>query len=44
MQSLSTMFAAEAKMRFTIDIEPVPLSKVEEAWTRQEQSRIVFIP
>ena len=44
LQSLSTMFAAEAKMRFAIDIEPVPLSKVEEAWTRQEQGRIVFIP
>src|SRR6202789_1246593 len=42
--SLSTMFAAEGKVRFAIDIDPVPLSKVEEAWTRQEKSRIVFIP
>jgi hypothetical protein len=38
------MFAAEGKVRFAIDIDPVPLSKVEEAWTRQEKSRIVFIP
>jgi NADPH:quinone reductase-like Zn-dependent oxidoreductase len=44
LQSLSTMFAAESKVRFAIDIDPVPLSKVEEAWTRKEESRIVFIP
>jgi hypothetical protein len=44
LQSLSTMFAAQAKVPFAIDIDPVPLSKVEEAWTRQEASRIVFIP
>lgn len=44
LQSLSTMFAAESKMRFAIDIDPVPLSKVEEAWTRREGNRIVFIP
>src|SRR6202522_181908 len=44
LHSLSTMFAAESKVRFAIDIDPVPLSKVEEAWTRQEKSRIVFIP
>jgi NADPH:quinone reductase-like Zn-dependent oxidoreductase len=44
LQSLSSMFAAESKMRFAIDVEPVPLSKVEEAWTRKEESRIVFIP
>ena len=36
LQSLSTMFAAEAKVRFAIDIDPVPLSEVEEAWTRKE--------
>ena len=44
LQSLSTMFSAESKMRFAIDIDPVPLSKVEEAWTRKEENRIVFIP
>jgi NADPH:quinone reductase-like Zn-dependent oxidoreductase len=44
LQSLSIMFAAAAKSQFAIDVDPVPLSKVEEAWTRQEESRIVFIP
>jgi NADPH:quinone reductase-like Zn-dependent oxidoreductase len=44
LQSLSTMFAAESKVRFAIDVDPVPLSKVEEAWTRKEESRIVFTP
>ena len=44
LQSLSTMFAAQSKVHFAIDIDPVPLSKVEEAWTRKEESRIVFIP
>jgi NADPH:quinone reductase-like Zn-dependent oxidoreductase len=44
LQSLTTMFAAESKMRFAIDIDPVPLSQVEKAWTRKEGSRIVFIP
>jgi NADPH:quinone reductase-like Zn-dependent oxidoreductase len=44
LQSLSAMFAAESKMRFAIDTDPVPLSKVEEAWTRKEENRIVFIP
>jgi NADPH:quinone reductase-like Zn-dependent oxidoreductase len=44
MQALSTMFAAESKVRFAIDIDPVPLSQVEKAWTRKEGSRIVFIP
>jgi NADPH:quinone reductase-like Zn-dependent oxidoreductase len=44
LQSLSTMFAAQSKVRFAIDINPVPLSKVEEAWTRKEENRIVFIP
>jgi NADPH:quinone reductase-like Zn-dependent oxidoreductase len=44
LQSLTTMFAAASKLRFAIDIDPVPLSEVEEAWTRKEESRIVFIP
>lgn len=44
LQSLTTMFAAGSRVRFAIDIDPVPLSKVEEAWTRMEESRIVFIP
>ena len=44
LQSLRTMFAAESKVRFAIDIDPVPLSEVEEAWTRKEENRIVFIP
>jgi NADPH:quinone reductase-like Zn-dependent oxidoreductase len=44
LQSLSTMFAAQSKMRFAIDIDQVPLSQVEEGWTRKEQNRIVFIP
>ena len=33
LQSITTMFAAESRVRFAIDIEPVPLAKVE-AWTR----------
>jgi NADPH:quinone reductase-like Zn-dependent oxidoreductase len=45
LQSLTTMFAAESKVRFAIDIDPVPLSKVEEAWIRKgDDRRIVFIP
>ncbi len=44
LQSLSTMFAAASRMRFAIDIDPVPLSQVEQGWTRKEQNRIVFIP
>jgi hypothetical protein len=45
LQSITTMFAAESKVRFAIDIDPVPLAKVEEAWTRQDdQHRIVFLP
>ena len=44
LQSLTTMFAAESKMRFAIDIDQVPLSKVEEAWARKEGNRIVFTP
>jgi NADPH:quinone reductase-like Zn-dependent oxidoreductase len=45
LQSLSTMFAAEPKVRFAIDIDPVPLARVEEAWTRKgDERRIVFMP
>jgi NADPH:quinone reductase-like Zn-dependent oxidoreductase len=45
LQSLTTMFAAESKVRFAIDVDPVPLSKVEDAWTRKDDDRrIVFIP
>jgi NADPH:quinone reductase-like Zn-dependent oxidoreductase len=45
LQSLTTMFTAESKMRFAIDIDRVPLSNVEEAWTRKgDDRRIVFIP
>jgi NADPH:quinone reductase-like Zn-dependent oxidoreductase len=45
LQSLTAMFAAESKVRFAIDIDPVPLSKVEEAFTRKgDDRRIVLIP
>ena len=44
LQSLSVMFAAVSKVQFAIDIDPVPLKKVEEAWTRKDERRIVFIP
>ena len=45
LESLSTMFAAAAKVPFAIDIDPVPLANVEEAWNRKgEERRIVFIP
>jgi NADPH:quinone reductase-like Zn-dependent oxidoreductase len=45
LQSLSTMFAATARVRFKIDIDSVPLSRVEEAWVRKDDGRrIVFIP
>jgi hypothetical protein len=45
LQSITTMFAAESKVRFSIDLDPVPLAKVEEAWTRQvDQHRIRFLP
>jgi NADPH:quinone reductase-like Zn-dependent oxidoreductase len=44
LQSLRTMFAATAKVQFEIDIERVPLAKVEEAWTRKgDDRRIVFL-
>jgi len=44
LQSLRAMFAAASAVQFAIDIEPVPLAQVEEAWTRKEERRIVFIP
>ena len=39
LQSLSAMFAAVSKVHFAIDIDPVPLAKVEEAWTRKDDGR-----
>jgi NADPH:quinone reductase-like Zn-dependent oxidoreductase len=45
LQSLTSMFAAVTKRHFAIDINPVPLAKVEEAWTwKDDGRRIVFIP
>jgi NADPH:quinone reductase-like Zn-dependent oxidoreductase len=45
LQSLETMFAATSKVDFAIDIDRVPLAKVEEAWTRKDdERRIVFVP
>jgi NADPH2:quinone reductase len=45
LQSLSTMFTAAARAPFAIDIDPVPLANVEEAWNRKgDERRIVFIP
>jgi NADPH:quinone reductase-like Zn-dependent oxidoreductase len=45
LQSLRTMFAATAKVQFEIDIDRVPLAKVEEAWTRKgDERRLVFVP
>jgi len=44
LESLSAMFAAESKAPFAIDIDRVPLAKVEEAWMRKDERRIVFIP
>ncbi|MGC2404101.1 MAG: zinc-binding dehydrogenase [Acidobacteriaceae bacterium] len=44
LQSLRAMFAAASAVQFAIDIEPLPLAQVEEAWTRQDERRIVFIP
>ncbi len=44
-QSLTTMFAAVSKVRFAIDIQAVPLARVEEAWTwKDDGRRMVFIP
>ena len=45
LQALTTMYAAESRVRFAIDINPLPLAKVEEAWNRTgDERRIVFIP
>src|SRR5580704_10672313 len=45
LQSLTRMFAAVTKVHFAIEIHPVPLAKVEEAWTwKDDGRRIVFIP
>jgi NADPH:quinone reductase-like Zn-dependent oxidoreductase len=45
LRSLSMMFAATAHVPFAIDIDPVPLNRVEEAWIRKgEDRRIVFHP
>jgi NADPH:quinone reductase-like Zn-dependent oxidoreductase len=45
LQSLTRMFAAVTETHFAIDIDKVPLARVEEAWTRKEDGRrIVFIP
>jgi NADPH:quinone reductase-like Zn-dependent oxidoreductase len=44
LQSLRAMFAAASAVQFAIDIDPVPLAQVEEAWTRKEERRIVFTP
>jgi NADPH:quinone reductase-like Zn-dependent oxidoreductase len=44
LQSLRAMFAAASAVQFPIEVEPVPLSEVEEAWSRREDRRIVFIP
>jgi NADPH:quinone reductase-like Zn-dependent oxidoreductase len=45
LQSLNAMFAAASAVQFAIDIDPVPLAKVEEAWSRKgDERRIVFIP
>jgi NADPH:quinone reductase-like Zn-dependent oxidoreductase len=45
LQSLTRMFAAISKVHFAIDVNPVPLAKVEEAWTwKDDGRRIVFIP
>jgi NADPH:quinone reductase-like Zn-dependent oxidoreductase len=45
LQSLRTMFAATVEVPFSIDIDPVPLNRVEEAWLRKaDDRRIVFHP
>jgi NADPH:quinone reductase-like Zn-dependent oxidoreductase len=45
LQSLTQMFAAVTKVHFAIDIHPVPLAEVEEAWAwKDDGRRIVFIP
>jgi NADPH:quinone reductase-like Zn-dependent oxidoreductase len=45
LQALTRMYAAESKVRFAIDINPLALAKVEEVWTMAgDERRIVFIP
>jgi NADPH:quinone reductase-like Zn-dependent oxidoreductase len=45
LQSLATMFAAASKVQFAIDIDPEPMTRVEEVWMRKsDERRIVFIP
>jgi hypothetical protein len=44
LQSLRVMFAAVSKVPFAIDVDPVPLAEVEQAWMRKEKRRILFIP
>jgi len=44
LQSLRAMFAAASAVQFAINVDPVPLSKVEKVWPRQEEQRIVFVP
>jgi NADPH:quinone reductase-like Zn-dependent oxidoreductase len=45
LQALNAMFAAASAVQFAIDVDPVPLAQVEEAWTRKgDARRIVFIP
>jgi hypothetical protein len=45
LRSLTEMFAAVTRVHFAIDLHPVPLAKVEEAWTwKDDGRRIVFIP
>jgi NADPH:quinone reductase-like Zn-dependent oxidoreductase len=44
LQSLRAMFAAASAVQFAIDVEPVPLARIEETWMRQGDRRIVFIP
>jgi NADPH:quinone reductase-like Zn-dependent oxidoreductase len=44
LQSLTAMYAAASTVQFAIDVDPVPLAEVEEAWASKEERRIVFIP
>lgn len=45
LQALNAMFAAASAVQFAIDVDPVPLANVEEAWSRKgDERRIVFIP
>ena len=45
LHSLTTMFAAASRVTFAIDLDKVPLSEVEAAWTRKgDERRIVFVP